>query len=141
MIRNGPKIRLNSAPGRRMTSITSLLMKAVVRVQLLSSPRHASAIARTGLLRTFFAVLLHQRGEDFVERWTIFADRAHVDASRLNRLRDAWRGGASIVGGDQHPARRGLLHAADAEQILESSTVERVGRLDFQDFAAERPPP
>ena len=50
MITNGPKIKLKSAPGRRITSRTSLLMKAVVRVQLLSSPSNVSATAPTILV-------------------------------------------------------------------------------------------
>ena len=50
MITNGPKIKLKSAPGRRITSRTSLLTKAVVRVQLLSSPSNVSETAPTILL-------------------------------------------------------------------------------------------
>src|SRR5438045_4109611 len=101
MIRNGPKIKLKSAPGRRITSTTSLLMKAVVRVQLLSSPSHASQVVRIRLLRSSMSGASHQFGEHFVERGAIFADRGDLDARCLDRLRNAWADRASVVGDDE----------------------------------------
>src|ERR1700737_2098911 len=104
MITNGPKIRLKSAPGRRMVSRTSLPKKDVVRVQVLSSPRNASRIADTPILLFSRVVVVcpsAQLGEDLVEGWSIFATRNHFDAIALDDLQHPRCCRAGIVADDQ----------------------------------------
>src|SRR6185437_2602105 len=92
MIKNGPKMRLNSAPGRRTTSMTSLPMNEVVLVQLLSAPSHSSVIARNPRLLLVGCRAIgagYQRGENLVERGTVLAARDHVHAHALQLLQQA----------------------------------------------------
>src|SRR5919202_2878948 len=128
MIKNGPKIMLNSAPGRRMTSSTSLPTKAVVRVQLLSSPRNASRSAPTTLLLFLIqgvSVLSgDQRREDLVEGRAVFGAGDDFATQRVHLLDDARHGRAGFVGDHQEVPRRVLADVADARQLLELHRVE-----------------
>src|SRR5438270_10612604 len=102
MIRNGPKIKLNSAPGRRTTSTTSLETNAAVRVQLLSSPRSQSPMVLTALLLAAGRILaLHERGKHFVERRPVFTTGCDVDALVVNLLQDPRRCRARVFGNHQ----------------------------------------
>src|SRR5438067_13129682 len=114
MIKNGPKIKLKSAPGRRSTSVTSLPTNAVVRVQLLSGPSRNSLIVafcrgfvfpRLSAIGTF-----DQRGENLVERRPIFAAGFDTATGRLDRLDHARRSGGGLVGEHQDVAGGALAH-------------------------------
>src|SRR5579864_4241305 len=129
MIRNGPKIRLSSAPGRRRTSVTSLPTKAVVRVQLLSGPsrnslmlirsRRLCALAIGGLIGA-----LHQSGKDFVKRWSVLAARFDIAARCLDGFEHARQCGGGVVGDDQNFARGALADVPHAGYVLEEHSVE-----------------
>src|SRR5215472_6902148 len=94
---NGPKIRLNRAPGRRSTSTMSLLTNAVVRVQLLSGPsRNSFIVIRLG---SMFAIVfgsvvgaLHQRGKHLVEGRPVLAAGLHIPAGGLDCLHHSRQG-------------------------------------------------
>src|ERR1700716_2994993 len=136
MMRNGPKIRLKSAPGRRTVSMTSLPMKEVVRVQLLSSPRNSSTIAFTlGLLLVMlcrgFVGPRHQRREDLVERRPVLARRDNLDTQRVELLDHPRRGRASIIGDHQEATGSTLAHGAYARHLLDARAVERLRRFNF----------
>src|ERR687886_2675979 len=142
MIKNGPKIMLNSAPGRRMTSRTSLPTKAVVRVQLLSSPANASRSAPTTLLlfeiQGVCVVSGDQRSKDFVEGRAVFGAGDDFATERVHLLDDARHGRAGLVSDHQEVPRRVLTDLADAGQILELHRVECMRGCDLDDVAAKR---
>src|SRR5947209_2529203 len=80
MMMNGPSTRLSSVPGRRVTSISSLVMNEVIRTKLLALPRanapSAARMARSTdhLLRLNLAVRATlSRGwrRGFVKRLTL----------------------------------------------------------------------
>src|SRR5579859_5281069 len=136
MMMNGPKMRLKSAPGRRTVSRTSLPMKDVVRVQVLSSPSNASRITDTAVLlfsRVALACFRYKLRENFVEGRAIFADRQHFHTGALNGLQQARRRGAGIVGDDQEVPRRTLAHRAHAGHLVETGRIERLSGFDFDD--------
>src|ERR1700737_4113069 len=117
MITNGPKIRLNRAPGLRTVSMTSLPMKEVVRVQLLSSPRNSSTIAFTlGLLLVMvcrgFVGPRHQRREDLGDGRPVLARRDNLDTQCVELLDHPRRGRTSIIGDHQEAAGSTLAHGA-----------------------------
>src|SRR5436190_19798815 len=101
MMRNGPKIRLNSAPGWRMTSSTSLTTNAVVRVQLLSGPssnsftplhfRELAAVVMLGAIRPG-----DKSREHLIKGRPVLAAGFNAAAGSLDRLHDARRGRARI---------------------------------------------
>src|SRR5438270_10461483 len=124
MIKNGPKMRLNSAPGRRTTSVTSLPTNAVVRVQLLSGPSSSSFMLLCAfclapmLVRTVFGAF-DQGREHFVKGGSIFTAGLDSAAGGPDRFDHARRGRCGILGDHQHLARRALANLADAGQVLE----------------------
>src|SRR5918912_1887917 len=142
MIRNGPKIRVNRAPGRRMTSSTSLPTKAVVRVQLLSSPRNASRSAPTTLLLFLIQgvpVLSGDQGrENLVEGRAVFGAGDDLATQRVHLLDHARHGRAGLVGDHQEVPRRVLTDRADARQMFELHRVEGLRGGDLDDVAAKR---
>src|SRR5215472_417957 len=140
MIRNGPKTRLNKAPGRRMTSITSLVTKDVVRVQLLSNPSNAPAPSRIfGAARTVFP--FDQPGEDLVEVREVFAAVYHLTSSGIDLLQHAWHRGTGIVRYHDQVARRRLVHRSHPGHTRQAAAVERLAGLDFDELATERGSP
>src|SRR4051812_10064450 len=94
MIRNGPRIRLKIAPGRRMTSMSSLRRTAERRARTLSSaiasPRGGSAhgldAARPDERRQLLGcdirgcLAVDELGEHFVERGPVLAREHDVRA-------------------------------------------------------------
>src|SRR4051794_9099625 len=104
MIRNGPRTRLNNAPGRRTTSMTSFVTKDVVRVQLLSSPTNIAILP--------ILVFDHELGKDFVEAREVLAALDHLPTGRADLLQHARCGSAGLVGDYHQVARCGLLDGA-----------------------------
>src|SRR5687767_10737850 len=118
MIRNGPNTRLSSAPGRRTTSITSFVMKAVVRVQLLSSPTMRWATVPVAHVSGGVVVWCDQPREHLVEGRSVLAARFDMNAEIANRLDDARCGRTGIVDHEQQMPRRVLAHLAHALHLL-----------------------
>src|ERR1051326_1805951 len=142
MIKNGPKMRLNNAPGRRRTSVMSLPTKAVVRVQLLSGPSSSSfifvcALAVWRRVGRGFSVLDQSR-EDFVEGRPIFATGLDAAAGGLNGFDNSGQDRARLVGDDQDVAWGALADLAHTGQMLEENAVEWRGGLHLDDVAAGR---
>src|SRR5918911_4724834 len=113
MIRNGPRIRLKRAPGRRTTSMTSLPTNEVVRVQLLSSPSNSSRILLLSL-PTLRRRAVDQLGEDLVERRPVLAAGQDDPALTGDLLEHPRRGGAGVLGHHQQPPRLRLPHVRHA---------------------------
>src|SRR5438094_451557 len=106
MMRNGPKIRLNNAPGCRMTSSTSLTTNAVVRVQLLSGPSsnsftslHFCELAPVVVLRPICPS--DKSREHLIKGRPVLAAGFNAAAASLDRLHDARSGRARIIGDHQ----------------------------------------
>src|SRR5438309_613840 len=119
MIRNGPKIRLSSAPGRRSTSVTSLPTNAVIRVQALSGPSNSSFMAvlrglaqQVVLARCAFGAR-NERRKYLVEGWLVLTARSDAAAGGLDRLHDTRGGGGRVLGDDEEFARRPLANVAN----------------------------
>ena len=110
-------MRLNTAPGRRTRSISSLRMTATTRVGLRKSlmPRGASS-ARL--------MPLDQANEELVEAWFVLIDERDRVGVLLDRLDDARRRGARVLGHDDDPARSALSHAEHARNVLERLRVD-----------------
>src|SRR5438270_6619689 len=141
MMMNGPKIKLNSAPGRRMTSMTSLMTNAVVRVQLLSGPRNSSVMLFSSLLVLVRAGGLgarDQSGEDFVKRGVVFPAGDDAATGGLDGFDQAWGNRCGVVRDDQELTRRTLPYLANAGQVVEIGRVERGGGAEFDHVTAER---
>src|SRR5947209_13485368 len=142
MIRKGPKIKLNRAPGRRTTSRTSLPMKAVVRVQLLSSPTNGSRITPTTVLPFVIggvSVVTGDNGsKDLVKRGAVLSARDDFAAQRVDLLDDARHGCARLVGDYQELPRRILTYLTNARQVLELHRIERLRSFNLDHIPAER---
>src|SRR4051812_22467677 len=99
MIRNGPRNRLKIAPGRRMTSMSSLRRTADSRARTLTSGIRASGGCPDGLTRTGLdeggelvgrgirrRLPVHELREHLVERGPVFAREHHFGARGAERL-------------------------------------------------------
>src|SRR5438105_15568599 len=111
MMRNGPKIRLNNAPGRRITSSTSLTTKAVVRVQLLSGPS-SNSFTSLDFFELAPVVVLpaicpsDKSGEHLIKGGPVLGAGFNGAAGCLDRRDHARSGGSRIVGDHQELAWR-----------------------------------
>src|SRR3569833_4673581 len=100
MITNGPRMRLNNAPGRRMTSVTSLPTNEASLVQLLRMPKKKSlSSARKGIcLRVIRLLASDELREHLVVGRAVLRARSHVDALLGDGLQHPWGGSAGVFG-------------------------------------------
>src|SRR5689334_354865 len=111
-------MRLSKAPGRRRTSMTSLATKAVVRVQLLSSPRNSSlTLASLGVSLSLSALALFSTADQdrkhLVERRQVLAAGGDRATRRLDGFHQPRGDGCRVVRDDLELAWRALTHLAD----------------------------
>src|SRR5918997_1157533 len=135
MIRNGPRMRLASTPGRRSTSRSSLPVNEAIRMMLWRTLRirQSPLLAAVRLVeRTRRAPLLHEAGEDLVERRLMLLEARHGDPRRLELLDNPGGQGRGILHGHHQLTRRSLPNRADALDRREQVRVDRSRRVDLE---------